>query len=214
MDTRETHYPGYDVTAAQEHWDAYTREIVLKRLGPFPKKRFLNDHEERMLRVIMRHLVYDDREDIFDWIAYFIDERLHTEIGEHHRKPTAPPEKVLVRDGLKAIDNLSKTLHNKDFVSADTKEQFAMLAALQMRKAASIPDWAAVPQRDLFDKLLGLVVSAYYSHPAVWSEIGYGGPAYPRGYYRIELGFIDPWEAKRKDTKTQGFDGGEVAGGE
>ena len=27
-----------------------------------------------------------------------------------------------------------------------------------------------------------LVLSAFYSHPWAWNEIGFGGPAYPRGY--------------------------------
>jgi hypothetical protein len=42
--------------------------------------------------------------------------------------------------------------------------------------------------------LLGDCVSAYYSHPWSWDEIGYGGPAYPRGYMRLENGLPEPWE--------------------
>jgi hypothetical protein len=29
------------------------------------------------------------------------------------------------------------------------------------------------------------VVQAFYSHPWAWNEIGFGGPAYPRGYSRF-----------------------------
>jgi hypothetical protein len=32
------------------------------------------------------------------------------------------------------------------------------------------------------------VLSAFYSHPWAWNEIGYGGPAYPRGYMRLGEG--------------------------
>lgn len=53
-----------------------------------------------------------------------------------------------------------------------------------------------VPQHEFFQKLLTLTVEAYYSHPKVWSGLGYGGPAYPRGYVRTQLGQLDPWEAK------------------
>ena len=35
----------------------------------------------------------------------------------------------------------------------------------------------------------------YYSHPTAWSEMGFGGPASPRGYVRMELDRRDPWEA-------------------
>jgi hypothetical protein len=38
------------------------------------------------------------------------------------------------------------------------------------------------------------VVSAFYSHPWSWNEIGFGGPAYPRGYARIGAGQREHWE--------------------
>ena len=38
------------------------------------------------------------------------------------------------------------------------------------------------------------VLSEYYSHPWAWNEIGFGGPAYPRGYMR--LSDREPFEAR------------------
>jgi hypothetical protein len=41
------------------------------------------------------------------------------------------------------------------------------------------------------------VVQAFYSHPWAWNEIGFGGPAYPRGYAAFgspHLGEREPWE--------------------
>ncbi|KQX56587.1 hypothetical protein ASD40_04085 [Paenibacillus sp. Root444D2] len=37
-----------------------------------------------------------------------------------------------------------------------------------------------------------------HTQRVVWSEIGYAGPAYPRGYVRTQLGQLDPWEAQPK----------------
>ncbi|MGH6677602.1 MAG: gluconate 2-dehydrogenase subunit 3 family protein, partial [Bradyrhizobium sp.] len=34
-----------------------------------------------------------------------------------------------------------------------------------------------------------------YAHPAAWSEIGFGGPASPRGYVRLGANRRDEWEA-------------------
>jgi hypothetical protein len=31
-------------------------------------------------------------------------------------------------------------------------------------------------------------LAAFYSHPWAWNEIGFGGPAYPRGYMRMGVG--------------------------
>jgi hypothetical protein len=44
------------------------------------------------------------------------------------------------------------------------------------------------------------VLSSFYSHPWAWNEIGYGGPAYPRGYSRfgnpqLQPSEMEPWEA-------------------
>ena len=52
--------------------------------------------------------------------------------------------------------------------------------------------------KDAGPPLLGVLmedcVTAYYSHPWAWDEIGFGGPAYPRGYMRLENGLPEPWE--------------------
>ncbi len=38
---------------------------------------------------------------------------------------------------------------------------------------------------------------AFYAHPYAWDEIGFGGPAYPRGYLRLGRGSREPWEDER-----------------
>ena len=40
-----------------------------------------------------------------------------------------------------------------------------------------------------------MIVSAFYSHPWAWNEIGFGGPAYPRGFMRMgPVSFREPFE--------------------
>ena len=50
---------------------------------------------------------------------------------------------------------------------------------------------------DLFfsERVLRDLYAEYYSHPTAWSEIGFGGPANPRGYVRLYKDRRDPWEA-------------------
>ena len=38
------------------------------------------------------------------------------------------------------------------------------------------------------------VLQAFYSHPWAWNEIGFGGPAYPRGYAALGVGHREHWE--------------------
>jgi hypothetical protein len=41
-------------------------------------------------------------------------------------------------------------------------------------------------------------IDAYYAHPWAWDEIGFGGPAYPRAYTRLERGEPEPWEVEEE----------------
>jgi hypothetical protein len=54
--------------------------------------------------------------------------------------------------------------------------------------------WQRIPVHRFWAMLMEDCVTAYYSHPWAWDEIGFGGPAYPRGYMRLENGLPEPWE--------------------
>ena len=191
-------YPNYDVLALQDEWDDHTREIVKKRLGPF-QFTLLSQWEQEMIKVIAGHLAYDDRDEVLTWITAHLDQKLNQPFGESQRKPKTPPQKALILDGLKALDHWAKSSHYKAFLHIKTDQQCQLLSSLQLGSLAHEQGWDTALQKALFKKLLSLVIEAYYSHPWVWSEIGYGGPAYPRGYVRVELGLADPWEPKRPE---------------
>ena len=42
------------------------------------------------------------------------------------------------------------------------------------------------------------ICGTYYAHPYAWDEIGFGGPAYPRGYFALNNGAPEPWETRGK----------------
>lgn len=197
MQENRTRYPGYDVLAEKGHWDDYTTEIVLKRLGPFPDHKFLREREAAMILAIAGHIVYDGRKEILDYVVHHLDNVLADPSGEGQRKAGTPDIKTLVRRGLSAMDRAAVKNYRAAFLEIGTQQQFEMLAGLQKGNAAPPGEWNGIPVKEFFKKLATEIVSAYYSHPVVWSEIGYGGPAYPRGYVRVEMGLTDPWEAKR-----------------
>ncbi len=197
MQEIRTRYPGYDILKEEDHWDEHTREIVLKRLGPFPEHKFLKHHEAQMIFTIAQHIVYDHRKEILDYVLHHMDNTLSSPVGEDQRKTGTPEQKVLIREGLKAIDKLAKKQYGPPFLEISIEQQLSILTALHKGLAPPMKEWQTIPQKALFKKLATTMVSAYYSHPTVWSEIGYGGPAYPRGYVRVERGLTDPWEAKR-----------------
>src|SRR5436309_1378747 len=64
------------------------------------------------------------------------------------------------------------------------------------------PGFSTLAQQAFWDEATRKVVldaiEAYYATPFVWDEIGFGGPAYPRGYMRLEGGRPEPWEVHEK----------------
>jgi hypothetical protein len=99
---------------------------------------------------------------------------------------------------MKRLDQWAMSHYLRPFIDLTETDQLSIITALSEEKLPLDGD-SNFPQKAFFNRLLSWTVESYYSHPTVWSEIGYGGPAYPRGYVRANLGQLDPWEA-RSDT--------------
>jgi hypothetical protein len=195
MSTR-SHYPDYDVLRERDHWDDHTRRIVLARLVRERGYAFFGPEEAECVRAVCARLVDDTRADILQFVVGHLDETLHRPVGEGQRKPGVPPAAELVREGLKRLNTAALDRRMKPFYQLPPDEQEQLLRAVGESRAEPAHVWEWFPQKAWFDKMLKLTLEAYYSHPTVWSEIGYGGPAYPRGYVRVRPGQLDPWEAK------------------
>lgn len=201
MSLQKTRYPFYNVLQEKSHWDEHTREIVLKRLGPFTKYEFLNNYEVEILYAMAKLVVNEERQEILEYLVHQLDKNLASPIGEDQRKIGVPEQKILIRQGLLALNQAVRQQYSVNYVELGSPQQLAFLNDLQKGKATLPEKWQEFPQQDFFKKLAADLISFYYSHPVIWSEIGYGGPAYPRGYVRVEKGLADPWEAKRDDRE-------------
>lgn len=193
-------YPAFDVMASADHWDPHTRDIVERRLQvqSLQACQFLNAHEADTLLHLCGALLDDWRMPVLAFVVHHFDATLHAGIGESQRKVGVPAGAVLIREGLSALDRLCKDRYGQPFaaVESDSRKRFvqALMAGHIQLEAGN---GGSFPTADFMNKIMSNAVAAYYSHPAVWSEIGYAGPAYPRGYVRSELGLTDPWEATR-----------------
>ena len=54
--------------------------------------------------------------------------------------------------------------------------------------------WDELPPARAWGVVMRGVLGAFYSHPWALNEIGFGGPAYPRGYARLGAGQRESWE--------------------
>jgi len=54
--------------------------------------------------------------------------------------------------------------------------------------------WHEMPAGHLWSLWTRYACTAFYSHPYAWNEIGFPGPAYPRGYKHLGVDARDPRE--------------------
>jgi hypothetical protein len=124
-----------------------------------------------------------------------VDEKLHTNSGDGYRDARLPPMREAWRRALTAIDAEATSRHGRRFHELGALLQDDLLKAVQNGQVDE-KAWGGMPAEIFFQKrLLHDVVSSYYAHPVAWSEIGFGGPASPRGYVRMYFDRRDPWEA-------------------
>lgn len=194
----KTPYPNYDVLAK---WDSpsfnpQTREVLTRRLSSVPRRRFFSEDEWRLVEAIVARLVpQPDRAEPIP-ITPWIDEQLADGRGEGFRHDGMPKAAQAWRLGLAALDGEARRRHGGGFTTLDAGRQDDTLRAVQQGEVDAAL-WSGLPAGRFFsDILLKTAAGIYYEHPDAWSEIGFGGPASPRGYVRLGFDRRDPWEAE------------------
>jgi len=195
-------YPHYDVLDKWDSpsWNDQTRDVVARRLREVPERRFLSEHLYAVLDVVVARLVpQPDRPDAAVPITPWLDHRLDTDGGEGYRKESVPPQRHAWPKGLSALDGEARARHGVSFTEIGPEQQDALLGRVQQGDVDA-DTWDGLPAAAFFSDVLSATLGVYYAHPAAWSEIGFGGPASPRGYVRLGPEGRDPWEAgKRSD---------------
>ncbi|MEC5409932.1 gluconate 2-dehydrogenase subunit 3 family protein [Paraburkholderia sp. MPAMCS5] len=194
---RTPRYPGYDVLRKRHtpSWDETTRRVIDERLAIRREPIFLDDAAWRTLDALCGRVVPQPADRPPVPVAALVDARLQRNQGDGYRDARLPPLRDAWQRGLAALDAEAQSRYNVPFHRLDGNEQDALIRKMQ---AGELTDaaWQDMPPQLFFaDRVLHDICGAYYSHPASWSEIGFGGPASPRGYVRLVAGRRDPWEA-------------------
>jgi Gluconate 2-dehydrogenase subunit 3 len=192
-------YPGYDVLNKRNSmsWNDQTRKVIDQRLALDPDRHlFFSDEEWPTLRALCDRIVPQTTVRAHPIpVAAMVDEKMYTNAGDGYRYASLPPMRETWRQGLAALDAESRDRHSLRFHELEPLQQDAILKAVQDGKVTNRA-WRDLPPKSFFTKrLLHDVVSSYYAHPTSWNEIGFGGPASPRGYVRMNFDRRDPWEA-------------------
>ena len=198
MSDFETPYLTYDVLDKWDSpsWNDQTRKAVGQRLEKPPPRRFLTQEQWSLLEAIADRLMPQPEREEPVPIVPWIDDMLHQNHNPGYRYADMPPMREAWRQGLDAIAAEARGRHGKGFEQLPPDQQDALLLDVQNNRVDS-RYWRDLPAGGFFlHHLLKQVVGVYYSHPSAWSEIGFGGPASPRGYARLGLNERDSWEAE------------------
>ena len=183
-------YPDYDVLASAEHWDAATRRVVLERVGEVPPISFFTESEARTLAAFCDVVTGQDAEPRIPVLA-MVDAKLGAGRLDGFRYHDMPPDPETWR---RVAANLDRTAaehqDGADFAALASEAQHEIVERFSKGEL----EWD-IPAIRAWGVVMRGVLSAFYSHPWAWNEIGFGGPAYPRGYARLGAGQREHWES-------------------
>lgn len=195
-------FPGYSTLAKRDtpSWNDATRLVMDKRLHEVPKRRFFTYEEWPILLAICDRIIPQGANPKVP-IANFIDAKMADNQTEGYRRAGQPPMQEMWRRGLAATDAEAKRRFGWPFVELPGGRQDDVLRAIQQGDVRA-PEWEGVPPKAFFtSRVLHDVTSVYYAHPQGWDEMGFGGPASPRGYVRMGFDRQDPWDPmERKEN--------------
>lgn len=193
----EDRYPGYDVLAKRDtpSWNEQTRRVIDKRLAIPDRPRFLSAQEWDTLAAICDRVVPQPSHRPAIPVAALVDDKLRRNAGDGYRNAKLPPLREAWRIGLAALDAEAQQAHGQPFHKLIDAAKDVLLTRMQ-QGTLHHPAWRGMPPALFFGtRMVRDIVHAYYAHPTAWNEIGFGGPASPRGYVRMGFDRRDSWEA-------------------
>jgi Gluconate 2-dehydrogenase subunit 3 len=195
-------YPGYDVLAKRNtpSWNEQTRRVIDQRLAVPGDPRFFTEDEFATVAALAARLVPRRGDQPVIPVPALVDHKLFTGRSDGYRQAGMPRQGEAWRLGLQALDTEARRAFGVRFRELSAAEQDGLLKQMQSGELKDAA-WGEMPAATFFShRMAHDILLACFSHPAAWSEIGWGGPASPRGYVRMDLNQRDPWEAvERRD---------------
>jgi hypothetical protein len=207
-------YPDWDVLSQAEHWDEATRRVVLARVHEIPSFRFFDERERRTLKAFCDCVTAQDAEPRIPVLA-FVDEKLANGERDGWQFFDLPDDDELWRRVARGLDETARERGQETFADLPEEARLTICHAFsrgELRGGA----WETMNVGRAWQVVMRDVTAAFYSHPWAWNEIGFGGPAFPRGYAAFgspHLGETEDWEEPEaftrdpvRDTRRRGLD--------
>ncbi len=190
-------YPGYDVMTKQwsQSWNEVTREVVRRRLAVSREPRFFTADEWRTLSAVCDRIMPQPSDRPPIPLPAYVDLKISADHRDGYRYAELPGQGEAWQRGLAALDREALDTHGEPFHAITPEQQDTLLRRMQVGELRGSA-WGGMPCKPFFEhRVIADITHAYYAHPTAWNEIGFGGPASPRGYVRMGLDRRDPWEA-------------------
>ena len=186
-------FPDHDVLGEADHWDPVTRRVVLERVDNVPPVRFFGPAEAATLGAFCDVVMAQDDEPRIPVLA-MVDDKLHGGRLDGYRYEDMPDDRETWRRTARGLDEAAINRGAQEgFAQAPADMQHEICAAFAQGELSD-GVWDELPVTKAWALVTRSVLAAFYSHPWAWNEIGFGGPAYPRGYSRLGVGMREAWE--------------------
>jgi len=183
-------FPGFDVLDQAGSWDPVTAGVVLSRIGRLPDIRFFTPAEEATATALCDRLLGQDGEPKVAVVPQ-IDARLAERQTDGWHYADMPEDGQAWRSSLLFLDEDSQDLCSCDFAQAALEDQRAIIQAVQ---DLGPKEWHGLNAAHVWSLWTRYACTAFYAHPSAWNEIGFPGPAYPRGYKNAGVDAREPYE--------------------
>jgi hypothetical protein len=185
-------FPGFDVLAQSGHWDPVTSGVVLSRIGMAPEIRFFSPAEQAVAAALCDRLL-DQHGEAKIPVVNMIDARLAEEQTDGWHYQDMPEDGRAWRGTLAALDSDAQDRYGTGFAACTHEQQKTLIQAVQDLGADT---WHGLPAQQVWSLWTRYACTAFYSHPSAWNEIGFPGPAYPRGYKNTGVDAREPFEVR------------------
>ena len=194
-------YPDFDVLDSVSSWDDATKKVVLARLETSGHLAFFTPDEEPCLRAFCDTVLAQDCEPRVP-VAEAIDDKLAAGRLDGYQYADMPDDRDTWRLVLRALDETASRRYGKtSFAAAEPATREAIIDQFA-RGVLEGGTWELLNVKRAWSVCMRMALSGFYSHPWAWNEIGFGGPAYPRGFMR--LGGTGGSAAAREPFETRG----------
>ncbi|WP_166906355.1 gluconate 2-dehydrogenase subunit 3 family protein [Mycobacterium sp. DL440] len=197
-------YRGFDVLDQAHQWDPATTEVVAARLHPPESPPFFSPDEAAVAAALLDLLLAQDSEPKVP-VLPLIETRLATGETDGWHYDDMAPDGQAWRASLAGLDDDARRHYGIGYADLSRARQARLLTDVQDlgERGDTWRDWSAGHVWSLWTRY---ACTAFYSHPWAWNEMGFSGPAYPRGYLNLGVNAREHFEiADRDDTDPVGF---------